>query len=143
MTSSPHCNVVGGFEALTSVSASLQYHDVQARGLVETCVDGRLSPLNLHWRQIPDSNKCDSAIYFSGLCNLLELSLSCQHFQPTSYDFRIGTGISIYFKSLLALFSSYSGKQLLYSRFVSTHYSLYHISLMANLDFICENLERI
>ena len=37
-----------------------------------------------------------------------------------------------YFKSL------YSGKPLLYS----THYSLYHISLMANLDFICEIFER-
>ena len=75
MTSSPHRNVVEGFEALTSVSASLQYYDVRACGLVETCVDGRLSLLNLRWRQIPDSTKCDSAIYFPGSVTFLELSV--------------------------------------------------------------------
>ena len=75
MTSSPHCNVVEGFEALTSVSASLQYYDVRACGLVETFVDGRLSLLNLRWRQIPDSTKCDSVIYFPGFVTSLELSV--------------------------------------------------------------------
>ena len=43
MTSSPHRDVVEGFGTLTSVSTSVQYCDGQVCGLVETCVDGRLS----------------------------------------------------------------------------------------------------
>ena len=42
-TSSPHRDVVEGFWTLTSVSTFLQYCDGRVRGLVETCVDGRLS----------------------------------------------------------------------------------------------------
>jgi hypothetical protein len=46
MTCSPHRDVDEEFGTLTSVSTSLQYRDGRVCGLVETCVDGRLSLLD-------------------------------------------------------------------------------------------------